>query len=60
MCTINPLMCWWYDHEEYWEQHPRELELAEAAIEAGFIGCQTLVSDWALKGEILERIRDTR
>lgn len=24
MCTINPLMCWYYDNLDYWEEHPEE------------------------------------
>ena len=27
MCTIDPLMCWYYDHEKFWQAHPEELEV---------------------------------
>ena len=55
MCTIDPLMCWYYDHKEYWLTHLEEYEIAEAIINTGVAGRGKFVDQYARMAKLIEK-----
>jgi len=52
MCTIDPLMCWYYDNPKYWEAHPDELKLAHKFLSRD--GMSAFLSDYVQFRRLVE------